>query len=199
MERRCPSRERKICEALLFASGEPVALKDIAKVLELSKQETEKILLGLMDEYEREEYGMIILRLEDRFQMCTNPVYYNKIEMLYKQQAEIRLTDTQLETLAIITYRQPVTRQEINDIRGVSSDGVVTKLMEMGLVEEAGRLRAPGRPLLLKTSEAFLKAFKLRSVKDMPHLPEPTQGTLENMDEPENAQQVSLGVDEENN
>lgn len=183
MKKRNPAKEKRIVEALIFASGEPVALKDIAKVLDVSKQEAEAIVLGLKAEYEAESRGMQILRLEDSFQMSTNPLYYSNIEVLYKQQAEIRLTDTQLETLAIITYRQPVTRQEINDIRGVSSDAVVSRLMEMGLVEEAGRLKAPGRPLLLKTSQAFLKAFKLESTRQMPHLPEPSQGTIEGMEE----------------
>lgn len=183
MEKRNPSRAKKIAEALLFASGEPVAIKDIAKVLGMSRQEAETIVLGLKNEYEQDERGMQILRLEDSFQISTNPKYYSSIELLYKQQAEIRLTDTQLETLAIITYRQPVTRGEINDIRGVSSDAVVTRLIEMGLVEEAGRLKAPGRPLLLKTSNAFLKAFKLESTKQMPHLPEPSQAALDGMEE----------------
>lgn len=169
MENRNPAREKHLIEAVLFASGEPVQLKDIAKVSGISEEAAESMLLQLMEEYSQEKRGMQILRLEDRFQMCTNPLYYPNIEVLYRQKAEIRLTDTQLETLAIITYRQPVTRQEISDIRGVSSDAVVTRLMEMGLVEEAGRLKAPGRPLLLKTSDEFLRSFKISSVDELPH------------------------------
>ncbi|MCF0135890.1 MAG: SMC-Scp complex subunit ScpB [Lachnospiraceae bacterium] len=184
MEKRCPARNRNIAEALLFAAGEPVSRKDLAKVLGVSEQEAESIVLDLAQEYKMQDKGMQVIRLEDRFQMTTNPLYYPNIELLYRQQAQIRLTDTQLETLAIIAYRQPVTRQEINDIRGVSSDAVVTRLQEMGLVEEAGRLKAPGRPLLLKTSDAFLKAFKLSSVREMPHLPEPSQETLDNLELP---------------
>lgn len=172
MEKRCPRRELELTRALIFASGEPVSLKDLAKVLALSEKEALQLVDLLKKKEEEKEGGIRILRLEDRYQMSTNPIYYPQIELLYKQQAEIRLTDVQLETLAIITYRQPVTRQEVSDIRGVASDAVISRLISLGLVEEAGRLKAPGRPVLLRTSDAFLKAFKLESVSDLPHLPE---------------------------
>ena len=190
MEKRCPRREIEVIRALLFASGEPVSLKDMSKVLGLSREDCERLTLQLKAELEKENSGIRILRLEDRFQMSTSPLYYSDIEQLYKQQAEIKLTDTQLETLAIITYRQPVTRQEISDIRGVASDAVVARLIQMGLVEEAGRVKAPGRPVLLKTSDAFLKAFRIERVSDLPHLPDSAHSPEEVEEETESLQQT---------
>ena len=189
MEKRCPRREIEVIRALLFASGEPVSLKDMSKVLSLPKEICEKLTLQIQKELAEENSGIRVLRLEDRFQMSTSPAYYPDIELLYKQQAEIKLTDTQLETLAIITYRQPVTRQEISDIRGVASDAVVARLITMGLVEEAGRVKAPGRPVLLKTSDAFLKAFQLERVADLPHLPDSSHSKEDVEEEPAGLQQ----------
>jgi len=195
LEKRCPRREIEVIRALLFASGEPVSLKDMSKVLGISRENCERLTLQLQQELAEESSGIRVLRLEDRFQMSTNPLYYPDIEQLYKQQAEIKLTDTQLETLAIITYRQPVTRQEISDIRGVASDNVVSRLITMGLVEEAGRVKAPGRPVLLKTSDAFLKAFRIESVSDLPHLPDSAHSAEEVEEETESLQQ-RLEMDE---
>ena len=193
MEKRCPRREINVLEALLFASGEPVLVKDMAKVLSLSEKESLQLVKLLKEDLSKKERGMQVLQLENRFQMSTNPLYYPYIEVLYQQQSKIRLTEVQLETLAIIVYQQPVTRQEINDIRGVQSDAVVQRLIQMELVEEAGRLKAPGRPILLRTTDAFLKAFKLSSVKDLPELPgsahkeEEMQMELEGMEPQEEA------------
>ncbi len=172
MKKRCPRREINTLEALLFASGEPVSAKDMAKVLSLPEETCVYLATFLKNEFEKKERGISVLKLEDRFQMATSPDYYPAIELLYQQQSRIRLTDVQLETLAIIVYQQPVTRQEVNDIRGVQSDAVISRLIQMDLVEEAGRLKAPGRPILLKTTDAFLKAFKLSSIQDLPKLPD---------------------------
>ena len=172
MKKRCPRREINTLEALLFASGEPVSAKDMAKVLSLPEETCIYLAEFLKNDFETKERGISVLKLEDRFQMATSPRYYPVIELLYQQQSRIRLTEVQLETLAIIVYQQPVTRQEVNDIRGVQSDAVISRLIQMDLVEEAGRLKAPGRPILLKTTDAFLKAFKLSSVEDLPKLPD---------------------------
>ena len=172
MKKRCPRREINTLEALLFASGEPVSARDMAKVLQLPEETCVYLAKFIQSQLEKKERGISVLQLEDRFQMATSPRYYPMIELLYQQQSKIKLTDVQLETLAIIVYQQPVTRQEVNDIRGVQSDAVVQRLIQMDLVEEAGRLKAPGRPILLKTTDTFLKAFKLSSVSDLPKLPE---------------------------
>ena len=172
MEKRCPKREYRTLEALLFAAGEPVPVSNMGKVLGLSEGECRRLAESLARIYEEEERGMQIIRLEKAYQMTTRPMYYDDIKVLYQSSQKVRLTETQLETLAIIAYKQPVTKQEIDDIRGVKSDNVVNRLMEFGLVEEAGRLKAPGRPALFKTTDEFLRSFGLASIKDMPGLPE---------------------------
>ena len=172
MEKRCPKREYRTLEALLFAAGEPVPVSNMSKVLGLSESECRRLAERLARIYEEEERGMQIIRLEKAYQMTTRPMYYDDIKVLYQSSQKVRLTETQLETLAIIAYKQPVTKQEIDDIRGVKSDNVVNRLMEFGLVEEAGRLKAPGRPALFKTTDEFLRSFGLTSIKEMPSLPE---------------------------
>ena len=171
MKKRCPDRELKTLEALLFASGEPVSLRDIMRVLKLDEAKTERLVCQLSRIYEEKNSGVQVEHLENRFQMSTRPAYYEAIKVLYQSKQMLKLTDTQLETLAIICYRQPVTRQEVSDIRGVASDNVISRLIQFDLVEEAGRMRAPGRPILLKTTDRFLRVFGLESVRDLPHLP----------------------------
>lgn len=172
MEKRCPKREFRTLEALLFAAGEPVPVSNMSKVLGLTEGECRQMAEQLARIYEEEERGMQIIRLEKAYQMTTRPMYYDDIKVLYQSSQKVRLTETQLETLAIVAYKQPVTKQEIDDIRGVKSDNVVNRLLEFGLVEEAGRLKAPGRPALFKTTDEFLRSFGLSSIKEMPGLPE---------------------------
>ena len=179
MKKRCPARELKTLEALLFASGEPVSLREMMRVLELDEKQTERLAYQLKRIYDQKESGIQLERLENRFQMSTRPLYYEPIRVLYQAKQGIRLTDTQLETLSIIVYRQPVTRQEVSDIRGVASDNVIGRLIQYDLVEEAGRMKAPGRPILLKTTDRFLRVFGLESVRDLPHLPPVREGVTE--------------------
>ena len=152
MEKRCLTKEYRVLEALLFAAGEPVSPADMSKVLGLTEVQCRRMTERLALLYDREQRGMQILKVEKSYQMTTRPAYYDDIKILYQSTQKVRLTDTQMETLAIIAYKQPVTKQEIDDIRGVKSDHVVNRLMEFGLVEEAGRLKAPGRPALFKKS-----------------------------------------------
>ncbi len=179
MKKRCPGREMKTLEALLFASGEPVSLREMVRVLGLEEKQTERLAVQLKRIYDQKQSGVQIERLENRFQMSTRPLYYEPIRVLYQAKQGIRLTDTQLETLSIIVYRQPVTRQEVSDIRGVASDNVISRLIQYDLVEEAGRMKAPGRPILLKTTDRFLRVFGLESVRDLPHLPPQQQNIAE--------------------
>jgi segregation and condensation protein B len=179
MKKRCPGKEMKTLEALLFASGEPVSLREMVRVLGLDEKQTERLAVQLKRIYDQKQSGVQIERLENRFQMSTRPLYYEPIRVLYQSKQGIRLTDTQLETLSIIVYRQPVTRQEVSDIRGVASDNVISRLIQYDLVEEAGRMKAPGRPILLKTTDRFLRVFGLESVRDLPHLPPQQQNIAE--------------------
>ena len=159
-----------IIEAILFTMGEAVPLERLAMAIEHDKDTTRKIVYMLMDKYRNEEYGIQIIELEGAFQMCTKAEYYEYLIKIAKQPKRAVLTDVLLETLAIITYKQPVTKLEIEKIRGVKSDHPVNKLIEYNLICEAGRLDAPGRPILFKTTEDFLRKFGIDSLKDLPGL-----------------------------
>lgn len=167
------SRNDRIIEALLFAAGEPVGIEQIAKVLEVNVSGARERVEFLMHQYEEEHRGFQILRLEDSYQMTTRPEYYEAVSKMYRSGQKITLSETQLETLAIIAYKQPVTKQEVEDIRGVRSDNVINRLMEFNLVMEKGRKKAPGRPILFGTTDEFLRNFQLQSLAELPHLEDP--------------------------
>ena len=145
-----------IVEAILFTMGESVELEKIAAALELDKKETKKIIENLMKEYEKPSIGMKIIELDGAYQMCTKSEMYEYLIRIAKQPKKHVLTDVLLETLSIIAYKQPITKVEIEKIRGVSCDHAVNKLVEYNLVKELGRLDAPGRPLLFGTTEESL-------------------------------------------
>lgn len=166
-------RWEQTAEALLFSAGDSVALVHIAKTLGVDQRKAQEIVEQLAAKYDQDHRGIRILRVGSGYQMTSRPEYYPYIGRMYQSTAaSISLTDTQLETLAIIAYRQPVTKLEIEEIRGVRSDAVVNRLAEYGLVEEKGRLKAPGRPIQFGTTEEFLKFFGLRELSEMPHLKE---------------------------
>mgnify|MGYP005758813407 CR=1 FL=1 len=155
-------------EALLFTMGKAVALKDIAAVLEHDEETVRKIIHQMMDTYKMEKRGIQIIELEDSFQMCTDPAYYDYIVRLTHQPKKHTLTDAMLEALSIIAYKQPVTRSMVEQIRGVSSDYVINRLIEYNLVMEVGRLDAPGKPILFGTTEEFLRTFGVKSQDELP-------------------------------
>lgn len=161
---------KPIIEAILFTMGESVELSKIADAIELDKKETKKILDEMIEEYSNGERGIAIVELDGAYQMCTKAEMYDYLIRIAKQPKKRVLTDVLLETLSIIAYKQPVTRLEIEKIRGVSSDHAVSKLVEYGLVCELGRLDAPGRPLLFGTTEEFLRSFGVHSVDELPVL-----------------------------
>jgi len=171
--------QKRIIESVLFSNGESVSLDQFSRILSLTPGECKKLVQELASEYDEDERGMQILELDGRYQMTSRPRYYNAIRTLYRSVQRTELTEAQLETLAIVLYKQPVTKQEIDDIRGVHSDGVVNRLLEFGLIEEVGRMKVPGRPILLGTSEAFLRNFGIKSLKEVPKMPEET---VEKMD-----------------
>lgn len=157
-----------IIEAILFTMGDSVEASRIAKVIEEDTETTKNIIRGMMARYEEEDRGVRILELEDSFQMCTKKEMYEYLIRIAKQPKHYHLTDVVLETLSIIAYKQPVTRLEIEKIRGVKSDHAVNKLIEYNLVGEVGRLDAPGRPILFGTTEEFLRRFGVQSVDELP-------------------------------
>ena len=159
-------------EAILFTMGDSVELEKIAAAIGHDEATTRKIIHNMMDRYEAEDRGIRIIELDNSFQFCTKKEMYEYLIRVAKQPRRYVLTDVLLETLSIIAYRQPVTKLEIEKIRGVKSDHAVNKLVEYGLVEEAGRLDAPGRPILFGTTEEFLRRFSVHSIDELPVLNE---------------------------
>lgn len=159
-----------VVEAILFTMGESVELSKLADVLELDKKETRVILENLMKKYESDDRGIRIIELDGAFQMCTRGDLYEYLIKIAKAPRRYTLTEPVLETLSIIAYKQPVTKVEIDRIRGVSCDHAVNKLLEYNLVTELGRLDAPGRPLLFGTTEEFLRSFGVKSLEELPEL-----------------------------
>lgn len=168
------NRLEGIIEAILFTMGDSVELGKIAAAIEHDENTTRKILHRMMDKYDAEDRGFRIIELENAFQMCTKKEMYEYLIRVAKQPKRYALTDVQLETLSIIAYKQPVTKLEIEKIRGVKSDHAVNKLVEYNLVCERGRLDAPGKPILFGTTEEFLRRFSIQSVEELPS-PNPEQ------------------------
>lgn len=157
-----------VIEAVLFTMGESVETAKLAAAIEQDMSTTVKLIHNLMDRYEAEDRGIKIIELGDSFQLCTKPETYEYLIKVAAQPKKQVLTDVLLETLSIIAYKQPITKQEIEGIRGVSCDHAVNKLVEYGLVDEVGRLDAPGRPILFGTTESFLRSFGVRNVDELP-------------------------------
>ena len=161
-------KQEAVVEAVLFTMGSSVELGQLAAALDTKEDEAEAAAERLAARYENEGRGMQILRLENRYQMCTRLEYYeNLIEVASAPKKQV-LTDVALETLSIIAYKQPITKLEIEKIRGVKSDHAVNRLIDYNLVYEVGRLDAPGRPALFATTEEFLRRFGVGSTSDLP-------------------------------
>ena len=159
-----------IIEAILFTMGNSVELEKIASAIELDAGQTKQIIEQMMERYESPESGVKIVELDGSYQMCTKSEMYECLIRIAKQPKRHALTDVLLETLSIIAYKQPITKAEIEKIRGVSCDHAVNKLVEYNLVCELGRLDAPGRPLLFGTTEEFLRSFGVQSIDELPVL-----------------------------
>lgn len=155
-------------EAILFAMGESVSLSKLASAIGKQEAETKELLEELKKQYQKKERGIQLIELEDSYQLCTKPELYDYLIQVAKQPKKHVLTDVLLETLAIVAYRQPVTKIEIEKIRGVKTDHAVNKLVEYDLICEVGRLDAPGKPLLFGTTEEFLRRFGVQSVEELP-------------------------------
>lgn len=156
-------------QAMLFASGESVPVKRLAEVLELSENKTYSYLESLKQKYDDDpSCGIRLVQLEDSYQLSTKREYYECIRSLTEKKRKASLTNAGLEVLSVVAYNQPITRSSIEFIRGVNSDGALNNLIAAGLVEEVGRLDAPGRPILFGTGEEFLRCFNLSSIADLP-------------------------------
>ena len=159
-----------VIEGILFTMGDSVEPSKIAKALEVETKEVVECLDLMMQKYEEENRGIRLMKLDDSYQMCTSPNIYEYLIKIAKQPKKYVLTDVLLETLSIIAYKQPVTKSEIEKIRGVSCGHSVNKLVEYNLVTELGRLDAPGRPMLFGTTEDFLRSFGVSSIDELPEL-----------------------------
>ncbi|MDD6763576.1 MAG: SMC-Scp complex subunit ScpB [Clostridiales bacterium] len=155
-------------EGILFAAGEPVKAAKLAVVLDRKVQEIEDAVAELKEEYDNDHRGFNIIEISDGYQICSRPEYYTYIREILGEQRNQPLSNAAMEALAIIAYKQPVTRGMVEKIRGVNSDGCVNRLYERGLIDECGRLDAPGRPILYKTTDVFLRCFGLRTPRDLP-------------------------------
>ena len=162
--------QEAIAEAVLFTMGRSVEVRQLAAAMGQSEDCARKAVLRLKNRYDKEKKGIQIIELEDAFQMCTRAQYYENLIRVASVPKRQVLTEVVLETLSIIAYRQPVTKMEIEKIRGVKSDHAVNKLIEYNLVCEVGRLDAPGRPALFATTEEFLRRFGIGSTEDLPVL-----------------------------
>ena len=162
--------QEAVVEADLYTMGQTVELRQLAAALESDEKTAEAAAERLKARYAESVCGMQIVRLEDSYQMCTRAGYYDNLIRVAATPKKQVLTDVVLETLAIIAYKQPVTKADIERIRGVKSDHAVNRLIEYNLVYEAGRLDAPGRPILFATTEDFLRNFGVRSTEDLPSI-----------------------------
>ena len=160
-----------IVEAILFAAGRPVEINELITTLELSEEEIENIIKKMQEKYEEENRGIQIIKIEKAYQLCTKKDYYEYIYPILDNRVKPSISNAAMETLAIIAYNPKITRAEIESIRGVNTDGTIYKLLEYNLIEDAGKLDAPGRPTTYKTTKEFLKLFGISSLDELPELP----------------------------
>lgn len=155
-------------EAILFTMGEAVELERIALTIEHDEETTRKVIHNMMDRYDDEDRGIKIIELDNAFQLCTKASMYETLIKIAHIPKKHVLTDVLLETLSIIAYKQPITKMEIEAIRGVKTDHAVNRLVEYNLVCEVGRLDTPGRPIVFGTTEDFLRNFGIQSLEELP-------------------------------
>lgn len=163
-------RAQAVMEAVLFAMGESVKISDLAVAIDDSESVVNEILDEMKVFYAQSNRGIQLVELEDCVQLCTKDDFYEELIKVASAPKKQVLTDTLLETLSIIAYKQPVTRLDVEKIRGVNSDHGISRLVELGFVKELGRLDAPGRPLLFGTTEQFLRSFGVKSIDDLPEM-----------------------------
>ena len=159
-----------IIESILFAAGDPVSYKELSETLEINEDKVKKVIKEMNRDYEDQSRGIHIVEFNNKLQLSTKPEYGSYIKKMIKQDNRQNLSQAALETLAIISYRQPITRIDIDELRGVRSDRAIATLLEKGLIKECGRLDTVGRPILYGTTEDFLKYFGFKNIKELPEL-----------------------------
>ena len=163
---------KSVLEALLFINERPIEVNELVKVLEISRKETEETIEELSLEYKERRSGICIVKVAGGYQMCSAPDNEIWVKKMYQERTKQKLSIASLETLAVIAYKQPVTRVEIEAVRGVNADGVVRKLSDLGLIKIAGRKDVIGKPFLYITTRKFLEYFGINTLKDLPKLEE---------------------------
>jgi segregation and condensation protein B len=166
------SREAAIVEAVLFLEGEPMELAQIVRVTGLGREAVAEALTLLRQEYQRDNHGLEVVEIGGAFSFAPKKPYWESLRERYGRKNDKRLSRAALETLSIIAYTQPVTKAEVENIRGVTADGMIKLLMERNLVETAGKKDAPGRPVQYRTTREFLRVFRLASIADLPKMDE---------------------------
>lgn len=162
---------KAIIEAILFAAGRQVTIKELVLSLEIEEKEIENLINEMQEEYKAEERGIEIVKIDDSYQLCTKKELYENVYPIIDNRAKPKISNASLETLAIIAYNPRITRAEIEAIRGVSADASIYKLLEYNLIKEAGKADLPGKPMTYKTTDEFLKMFGYSSIDDLPELP----------------------------
>lgn len=161
-------RIRQMVLAVLFVAGEPVSIANLAVLADMDTEPFEELLNDMIAARNENKAGILVRRVEEKVQLCTNAEYSNYIQKLLAPEIKGRFSNSVLETLSIIAYRQPVTRPEIDAIRGVRSDYALSLLLERGMIQEVGRKDVVGRPILFGTTDGFLRHFGLSSIKELP-------------------------------
>lgn len=164
-------KEQAIIEAMLFSTGREIKVKEIMNALEIGSEDIEKIMQNMKLKYDTEDSGLELIKVEDGYQLCTKKEYYDYIYPLFDNRAKPTISNAALETLSIIAYNPKITRAQIEAIRGVSSDGTIYKLLEYNLIQDDGRLDAPGRPTMYSVTTNFMKMFGISSLDELPELP----------------------------
>lgn len=162
---------KSIIEAILFAAGRQVNIKELMISLEIPKDDLENIIVSMQEDYKNQNRGIEIIKVDDAYQLCTKKELYEYIYPILDKRSKPNLSNASLETLAIIAYNPKITRAEIESIRGVSADACIYKLLEYGLIQEAGKADLPGKPMTYITTNEFLKMFGYTSLNDLPELP----------------------------
>lgn len=161
---------KSIIEGLLFVAGDALSIKELCGIIGIDETTLRRIVNQMMDTFIEDNRGVRIIEVNNCYQLCTKPEHYEYIERLVKPQNRQGLSQASLETLAIIAYKQPITKSQIDYIRGVKSEGCISRLLEKELITEAGRLEGPGRPILYRTTDNFLKLFGMKSLNELPAL-----------------------------
>jgi len=166
---------KSLIEAMLFVSGEPVALTSLKSVMDMPEPDIKKVVDELIADYKERERGIIIMEIAEGYQMVTNPLYAKLLRKFTNTAASNKLSMPALETLAIVAYKQPLIKAEVEQIRGVNSDGVIKSLLDKRLIKIVGQKEAPGKPMLYGTTKEFLQYFGLKDLTDLPTLRELTR------------------------